>query len=115
MIDDELAVGRVLRESLGDDHEVVVSTSGREALDLLRRDPGFDVVLCDLMMPDVSGIDLYEQIRSRAPEIAPRIVFVTGGAFTARAREFLASVPNERVDKPFDLEKLRSLLRKRIT
>jgi PAS domain S-box-containing protein len=107
VIDDELAVGRVLRESLGDDHEVVVSTSGREALELLRRDPSFDVVLCDLMMPDVSGIEVYETLRDEKSPALDRFLFMTGGAFTSKAREFLDGVAEAPIDKPFDVDDLR--------
>ena len=92
----------------------MVVTSGRAAADLLAEDTRFDVILCDLMMPDMSGMELYAQLKTSAPDLAPRMIFVTGGAFTARAHEFLDSVPNARVDKPFDLDQLRELLRSRV-
>jgi CheY-like chemotaxis protein len=62
------------------------------------------VIFCDLMMPGMSGIELYEHLRQSRPALARRIVFMTGGAFTRRAAEFLAATENRRVEKPFSLE-----------
>jgi two-component system cell cycle sensor histidine kinase/response regulator CckA len=101
VVDDEpkvgISLGRMLR-----DWEVHVVEDGRDALELLRQGASFDVVLCDLMMPHVSGMDLFEQVRGRDAELARRFVFMTGGAFTPRAREFVAEVPNVTLEKPFD-------------
>ena len=71
----------------------------------------FDVILCDLMMPEMTGMDLYAELGKLAGDQADRLVFVTGGAFTPRAREFLERVPNARVEKPIDFQNLRLLLR----
>jgi CheY-like chemotaxis protein len=114
IVDDEAPLARVLANALAAEHETVVVTSGRDAQSLLRKDTEFDVILCDLMMPDVSGMDLYEELRKTAPAVAARVVFVTGGAFTHRAREFLEAASVERIEKPFDMDKLRRLLRMRI-
>jgi len=71
----------------------------------------FDLILCDLMMPDMTGIDLYEVLMERFPDQARVMIFVTGGAFTTRAKAFLDRVSNLRVDKPFDARNLRALVR----
>jgi CheY-like chemotaxis protein len=120
VVDDEPALAAALARSLERDYEVMVVASGRAALDLLRRDQAFDVILCDLIMPQLNGMDLYEALRDLAPEtpshppaLADRIIFMTGGTFTARAREFLSRVSNPALDKPFDLSTLSSLLRAR--
>jgi hypothetical protein len=63
------------------------------------------------MMPDLTGMDLYAELEKLAPEQAARMVFVSGGAFTPRARDFLERVPNARVEKPIDFQNLRVLLR----
>ena len=65
------------------------------------------------MMPDVSGMDVYERIARSRPDIARRFVFVTGGAFTERARAFVDEVGAAGVEKPFDLARLPHLLRER--
>ena len=111
VIDDELPVASMLGRVLGDEYDVQLSTSGREALDLLVARNQFDVVLCDLLMPGMSGMDLYRQLQVQRPGMEERLIFMTGGAFTPRASEFLATVPNARIEKPFDLHQMRRLVR----
>lgn len=112
VVDDDTGVGSALGLMLGEEHDVTSVTSVREALPLLLEDPvGFDVVFCDLMMPELTGVDLFEALRMNRPGEERRLVFMTGGAYTAEADRFLARVPNARVEKPFDLRVVRSLLR----
>ena len=101
------------RFAQADGFEVATATSGREALELLAAEDRFDVVLCDLMMPDVSGMDVYERVAEVSPGLAARFVFVTGGAFTGRARAFVEQVGAPVLEKPFDLVTLSPILRKR--
>jgi signal transduction histidine kinase/DNA-binding response OmpR family regulator len=106
VVDDEPMVGTVVRRILGDENDVVAVTSGGDALAAL--DAGhFDLVLCDLMMPRVSGMDLHEVLSQKWPDHARRMIFATGGAFTPRAREFVDRVPNPFLDKPFTANDLR--------
>jgi len=113
VIDDELAIGRTLAISLADEFEVSTAGSGRQALELLESDRRFDAVLCDLMMPDVSGMDVYDRVAEKSPDLAARFVFVTGGAFTERSRAFVDRVGAPVLEKPFDLASLSALLRER--
>jgi CheY-like chemotaxis protein len=114
VIDDEAAVGRTIQRLLGENYEVVVLTAGSEAIDLLvRKAADFDLILCDLTMPDVTGMDVYMQSVEARAEIGQRFVFMTGGTFSPRARDFLDQLPNERLDKPFDLQTVRNLARAR--
>jgi DNA-binding NtrC family response regulator len=115
IVDDEISIGRTLAIALSDDFDVTAAASAREAFELLCGGDGgaFDVVLCDLMMPLVSGMDLYERVVARRPEMASRFVFVTGGAFTERARAFVDKVGAPVIDKPFELRVLPDLLRSR--
>jgi PAS domain S-box-containing protein len=112
VIDDELAVARTLERIFSKDCDVVVTNHGREAISLLLDDeqPSFDMILCDLMMPEPSGDAVYAEVAQRRPELTSRFVFMTGGAFTPRGRHFLNSVPVEVIEKPFDLKHLRSLV-----
>jgi CheY-like chemotaxis protein len=73
---------------------------------------GFDVILSDLMMPDISGMELHDRLAQRWPEVALRMVFITGGARTPAGKAFLERVPNERMDKPFDSAAVRTLVGK---
>jgi signal transduction histidine kinase len=112
LVDDEPTILRSLLRLLRD-YECTVARSGREALELIESGAAFELILCDLMMPELTGMDLYEALVARGDALHERVVFMTGGAFTARARQFLDSVPNERIDKPFDAEHVRSLVKAR--
>lgn len=116
VIDDEAAVGRTIQRLLGEQYEVVVLTGGNDALDMMiDKQADFDLVLCDLTMPEISGMDVYARVSEARAEMGPRFVFMTGGTFSPRARDFLDQVPNERLDKPFDLQTVRTLVRRRVT
>jgi CheY-like chemotaxis protein len=105
VVDDEVVIGNVVRRILRD-YDVVHVTAAAQAVELLARE-SFDVILCDVMLPGMSGIDLFEAVSRAEPELLRRFIFVTGGAFTQRARDFLASVPNVRIDKPFEASAIR--------
>ncbi|WP_342377337.1 ATP-binding protein [Myxococcus stipitatus] len=113
VVDDDALVSGAIRRTLARENDVDVVVSARQALERLsepvpRR---YDVVLCDLMMPEMTGMDLYDALVRTAPAVAERVVFITGGAFTPTARTFLERVENPRVEKPFDPEALRGLIR----
>lgn len=114
VIDDEPAVAQSLRLVLKAEHEVEIAYTGREALERLSREHDFDLILCDLMMPEVSGIEVFESMMARDPAYAERIVFISGGAFTAQARAFLEQAGRTVVAKPFDLDALMALARRRV-
>jgi signal transduction histidine kinase/ActR/RegA family two-component response regulator len=113
LVDDEPFFVSAMCRVLAEQHEVVGMTSAREALlELSERAAGpFDLILCDLMMSVMSGIELHSELVRRSPELARRVVFMTGGAFTSRARVFLQAVPNRCVEKPLDLETIADLIR----
>ncbi len=111
VVDDEPLIGTTLRILL-DDHDVKVVTSGRAARDLIASGAEFDVVLCDLMLDDLSGMDLARWLEETHPEMASRVVFMTGGAFTDDARRFLLGVPSARqLEKPFSSDEIQRVLR----
>jgi CheY-like chemotaxis protein len=114
VVDDEPIVCFSLERLLSSEGDVVAETSAHAALARIEAGERFDVILCDLLMPEMDAPALYERLREIAPAQADRMVFVTGGAFTMRARDFLARVPNERLSKPFDVEALRGLVRARM-
>jgi signal transduction histidine kinase len=114
IVDDEPLVCSSLKRSLTRDYEVKTVHSARAALDLIEGGEQFDLILCDLMMPEMSGMDLYYELGRRHSVARDRMVFFTGGAFTARAREFLNAVPNARLEKPADIGQIRALLRQRL-
>jgi PAS domain S-box-containing protein len=110
IVEDEPALALALERALGEGHDALVAPGGREALGLLARDASFDVVLCDLMMPGMSGIDFYDAVRDRDARLAKRFVFMTGGTQTARIRDFLRTAHRPWIEKPFDSGEVKQLL-----
>lgn len=110
VVDDDPGVGRALRLMLEDEHEVKCLTNPREALRELLSNAKYDLIFCDLMMPELSGMDIYQVLRFNRPGYEAKIVFITGGAFTPAARKFLDQVPNQRLEKPFNLRSLQRLV-----
>jgi two-component system cell cycle sensor histidine kinase/response regulator CckA len=111
VVDDDPGVGSALRLMLEDENDVTFVADGREALKYLLGEDAYDVVFCDLMMPEMNGIDIYQALRLNRPGYERRIVFMTGGAFTQDAERFLGQAPNPRLEKPFDLRTLRRIVR----
>jgi len=60
----------------------------------------FDLVLCDLQMPEMTGMDVYARLRERAPELARRLIFISGGAYTRATNDFVRTVHNRILEKP---------------
>jgi PAS domain S-box-containing protein len=114
IIDDEPMVLAFTGRCLAKEHDVTSLTDAGDAL--LRIDAGerFDVILCDLMMPKMNGIDFFEKLAARRRDVVERIVFMTGGTFTPRAQGFLDSVANLCLEKPFEPRRLRALVRDRV-
>jgi PAS domain S-box-containing protein len=111
IVDDEPMVSQAIRRALHREHEVMALTSAREAYTRLTGGEQYDLILCDLMMPEMSGMDLHDELARSVPAQAGRMVFLTGGAFTPRAREFLGQVKNPFVEKPFLPKELQVLVR----
>ncbi len=106
VVDDEPSLLSAIETLLGDHHDVVTAPGPREALATLADDHRFDVVLTDLMMAGMSGIDLHDTVRDRHPGLERRFVFMTGGAFSQRAQTFLAETRNRCLEKPFEGKEL---------
>jgi PAS domain S-box-containing protein len=99
VVDDEPRIGAGLADLLSM-HDVEAVSTGRQALArLLATD--FDVVFCDLMMPDLKGTEVFEEACRAKPELAHRFIFMTAGAFTPHARALLDRGGSPRLDKPF--------------
>jgi PAS domain S-box-containing protein len=114
VVDDDSALGASLARILSKEHDVTHVAAGREALERLLGGEHFDVVLCDLMMPEMTGMELHAELARTLPLVGERFVFMTGGAFTPTAQAFLDRVPNTRLHKPFNLQELRRLVLSRV-
>ena len=111
LVDDEPLLVVTLQVLLSEEYDVEIARSGEEAKDYLERDRDFDAVLCDLMLFGMSGMELHSWVMQEDPALASRMIFMTGGAYTDDAREFLARTANQCIEKPFDPAQLSSLLR----
>lgn len=109
VIDDHPAMTTSLKLMLALEHDVDTATDARTALQRLEASK-YDVILCDLAMPKVSGIDLYREVERRDPALAARFVFMTGGATNAVARAFLEQTKLRVLEKPFTVEALHAAL-----
>jgi len=110
VIDDDPEVREALARIIGPPHLIEQSESGQAARELLERGADYDVIFCDVMMPDVSGMDLHETVSAKRPELLERMIFMSAGTFTPRAAEFFERVSARRIDKPFDPVRVRSFL-----
>jgi len=114
VIDDEQTIGTAVRRVLSREHDVVITTGAQEARARLATGDRFDVIVCDLMMPNVTGVEFFEQLVRDDPGHAERVIFLTGGAFTTSTRTFLENVKNLWIEKPFDASQLRALVNDRV-
>lgn len=106
IVDDEPRVLDMLTRMLRG-NDISVAHDGREALSMLGQDHAYDIILCDLMMPNMTGKDVYEELRQSRPQLAERMIFISGGALSNETRHFLDSVPNRRLTKPFEVDVVR--------
>jgi nitrogen-specific signal transduction histidine kinase len=112
VVDDEPLIRSSLVRLLHTEHDVVEAASGSAAEAILAADDGFDVILCDLIMPEMSGMELHQRLAVSRPHLLERMVFMSGGAFTERASEFLQASPTRLIEKPIEVQGLRQLVRR---
>ena len=110
VVDDEPRVGSSLRRALSREHDVVVTSGGREALAHVCQGEPFDVILCDVMMPEMTGVEFFTELRRTSPHQAEAVLFLTGGALTEAAAHFLGGQRERVLLKPLDVDRLRERL-----
>jgi CheY-like chemotaxis protein len=115
VIDDDPTVLRVLRRMLGASHDVVTSRQAEHALRLIREQPEFDVIVCDVVMPEMDGVAFHREVSAKWPELAARIIFLSGGALAERGGEFFSSIPNAVLQKPPDATQLSRAIEHQLT
>jgi CheY-like chemotaxis protein len=111
IVEDEAPLARALADQLGRVHEVVIAGGAFAALEALGKED-FDVVLCDLRMPGMSGEALYAKVREENDELACGFIFMTGVGFGADVERFLASAGRPVLEKPFSTEAALELIAK---
>lgn len=103
------AVSRALRHL-----RVTVAQDGADARALIEGGHSFDVILCDVLMREVNGIELFRWLEAERPHLLGRLVFMTAGAYTPDVRRFLSAVPNQVLHKPFDTKTLRWVVAQKV-
>jgi CheY-like chemotaxis protein len=105
IVDDDRLVAKATKRQLSPPHAVTLASSGAEALELTGRQD-FDAILCDVMMPGMTGMEFHDRVQQKDPALASRFVFITGGAFTPQARERFSRNNNPHITKPFTTSEL---------
>jgi CheY-like chemotaxis protein len=114
VIDDERAVRELISDALAiEGHDVHTAENGKEALDLIGQHR-YDLVFCDLRMPEMDGQRLYEEVQRDYPQILKRIVFVTAQAHSSDYGPFLRTTGIPVIEKPFTLSQLRQMVDKMV-
>jgi CheY-like chemotaxis protein len=114
VIDDEprisRAVARALHLAFGDGVVVTALERARDALALLLGGAEFDLIFCDVMMPDMDGLALHAELVARAPELVKRFVFLTGATYLVPLQTIVQRWGNEWLAKPIDLGRVRAMV-----
>ena len=114
VIDDERAVRDLISDALKiEGHDVLTASDGKEGLDLIGQHR-FDLVFCDLRMPEMDGQALYEEVQRDHPQVLKRIVFVTAQASSSDYGPFLRTTGIPVIEKPFTLSQLRQAVTKMV-
>jgi PAS domain S-box-containing protein len=109
IVDDEPLIREMVCDALSQ-HEVTAVSNGREALaEILDKD--WDLVLCDMILPELSGLDLYRELEQRRPAVLDKLVFMTGGEFSRQGPRLPNGARVRRLEKPFSIKTLRELVR----
>jgi CheY-like chemotaxis protein/two-component sensor histidine kinase len=115
LVDDEPQIAHTMERLLRRDYDITVALCGREAIEHITRGARFDAIVSDVMMPNMTGIELSEELRRVAPDQARRLIFLSGGAFTAQARERLDELGAPQLEKPVTAKELRACVLRVVT
>jgi PAS domain S-box-containing protein len=108
LVDDEALVAHTMERLLRRDFDITIALCGQDALDHVTKGARFDAIISDVMMPNMTGIELLEELQRMAPDQAQRLIFLSGGAFTARTRERLDQLGVLQLEKPVSAKELRA-------
>jgi two-component system NtrC family sensor kinase len=115
LVDDSPIILRAMRRMLRNDYTIFTAADGREALAHLHSGTHFDVIVCDVAMPNMSGVEFYKALLDQHPEHAARFMFATGGAETLRSMGFLLDTRVRVLLKPFTAQALRGAISRIVT
>lgn len=112
IIDDEELITETLTEILQLHHDVFPFVNSEKAFAALQAEKNVDLIFCDVLMPSISGIELYERLKKENPSLGDKFVFMTGDAFIPKTAEFLEKVSNPKLEKPFRFTDITTLIDK---
>jgi PAS domain S-box-containing protein len=108
IVDDEPRVAQALKRMLHGDHELTLASCGAEAIEHVSAGERFDAIITDVMMPNMTGIELFDRLEHVAPDQAMRVIFLSGGVFTAQTQTRLEASGNPQLTKPVSAQELRA-------
>jgi CheY-like chemotaxis protein len=108
IVDDEPRVAQALKRMLYGDHDLTLASCGAEAIEHVAAGERFDAIITDVMMPNMTGIELFDRLETMAPDQAMRVIFLSGGVFTAQTRTRLEAAGNPQLQKPVSSQELRA-------
>jgi signal transduction histidine kinase/ActR/RegA family two-component response regulator len=111
LVDDDSRLLRSVKRSLAREYDVETCEGAAAALALLGTGRRFDIMLCDLHMPGLTGMDFHRHVSEDFPGLERTIIFMSGGAFTPEATAFVRDCSNPSIEKPVDLAELDKVVR----
>jgi PAS domain S-box-containing protein len=115
LVDDEVQVAHTMERLLRRDYDITVALCGNEAIEHIMNGARFDAIISDVMMPNMTGVELTEQLQQLAPDQARRLIFLSGGAFTAQTRDRLDELGAPQLEKPVSAKELRAHVARMVT
>lgn len=111
IVDDELMLLYSLRRMLDDLYDVTIASGGKKAIDNINNQKTpFDLIICDVSMPDINGVNLYLYIAKHHPGLEKHIIFMTGGPMSVYLDEFFITHTTVCLAKPFEYGQLREIV-----
>jgi CheY-like chemotaxis protein len=111
LVDDEPLVAQTIERLLRRDYDITIARCGKEAIDHIVAGGRFDAIVSDVMMPNMTGIELVEELQRLAPDQAQRLIFLSGGVFTPQTRERLEQIGAPQLEKPVTAKELRACVK----
>ena len=111
VVDDEDSIRTLVQKSLAGEFDVTAAEDGREALDLIEGGARFELIISDVMMPRMTGVELYRALQEQCAEQAKKLVFFTASVLPSDLEEYLATVPGAVLRKPISVAVLRQFVR----
>ncbi|MCD6460931.1 response regulator [bacterium] len=111
IIDDDPILRDVMKDILEEICKVDIAENGKDAIEKIKIS-NYNAILTDIRMPNIDGPSLYRWIKKNHPGLEQKIVFTTGDTYDPKTNEFLNSINNNYISKPFYINKLKDIIKK---